>query len=507
MKIKNFFYKYSIILFIGFVSFLIVSFPFQYTQDKMNNVSQPVRWLGALLFFLICFFIIRCKEQIGKIFDKKSLFVIMLALIVLLQLSTIFVFKIQPVNDLLYLHDEAIRMLRSPHVSLQRFHGYFGKYPNNYGHLMLLYCYYKTLSFFGISTKYFVIAGNVLNLCMIDLGIVCGYVTLRYLKNIRLSNLWMILFLLNPWTYFWIFYYYTHTISFGIMMALFLLFVFTWKERDNYKGMIYGILLGIVIYAGMKIRITNLILCMAVLITVFFFWKKEKVKIKQFSLIFAVLCGVILLAVGYQYKAKNMFPKENQQEFPATHWLMMASHGVGRYDSEDVRFTTELPTQEAKKEMTVQRMKENYKELGVKGSLRLFGTKLRSVWLVGDDDFTKMTYVSSDYRHVNEYLNGKYNGWILMYSYLARFTLLCCCLISAVKLIRKKDKWVYVAMLSILGGMVFHIFWEANPKYSICFMGMMTFVMLFGIESISQFDFKESGLLQKKNIPVYLIIA
>ena len=327
MKIKNFLYKYSIILFISFVSFLIVSFPFQYTQDKMNNVSQPVRWLGALLFFLICFFIIRCKEQIGKIFDKKSLFVIMLALIVLLQLSTIFVFKIQPVNDLLYLHDEGIRMLRSPHVSLQRFHGYFGKYPNNYGHLMLLYCYYKTLSFFGISTKYFVIAGNVLNLCMIDLGIVCGYVTLRYLKNIRLSNLWMILFLLNPWTYFWIFYYYTHTVSFGIMMALFLLFVFTWKERDNYKGMIYGILLGIVIYAGMKVRITNLILCMAVLITVFFFWKKEKVKIKQFSLIFAVLCGVILLAVGYQYKAKNMFPKENQQEFPATHWLMMASHG------------------------------------------------------------------------------------------------------------------------------------------------------------------------------------
>ena len=118
-------------------------------------------------------------------------------------------------------------------------------------------------------------------------------------------------------------------------MLLFLLFVFAWKERDNYREIIYGILLGIVIYAGMKIRITNLILCMAVLITVFFFWKKEKVKIKQFSLIFAVLCGMILSAVGYQYKAKNMFPKENQQEFPATHWLMMASHGVGRYDSEE----------------------------------------------------------------------------------------------------------------------------------------------------------------------------
>ena len=121
---------------------------------------------------------------------------------------------------------------------------------------------------------------------MIDLGIVCGYVTLRYLKNIRLSNLWMILFLLNPWTYFWIFYYYTHTVSFGIMMLLFLLFVFAWKERDNYREIIYGILLGIVIYAGMKIRITNLILCMAVLITVFFLLEERKSKDKAVQLDF-----------------------------------------------------------------------------------------------------------------------------------------------------------------------------------------------------------------------------
>ena len=59
-------------------------------------------------------------------------------------------------------------------------------------------------------------------------------------------------------------------------MLLFLLFVFAWKERDNYRGIIYGILLGIVIYVGMKIRITNLILCMAVLITVFSFGRKKK---------------------------------------------------------------------------------------------------------------------------------------------------------------------------------------------------------------------------------------
>ena len=40
MKIKDFIYKYSIRLFILIVAYLIVSFPFQYTQEKMNDVSQ-----------------------------------------------------------------------------------------------------------------------------------------------------------------------------------------------------------------------------------------------------------------------------------------------------------------------------------------------------------------------------------------------------------------------------------------------------------------------------------
>ena len=507
MKIKKMLYKSSIIIFIIFVSYLIVSFPFQYTQDKMNNVSQAVRWLGALLFFLICFCLVKYRKWIEKILNKEYLFVIILALIVILQLAAIVTFKIQPINDLLYLHDEAIRMLQSPQVSLERFRHYFAWYPNNYGHLMLLYCYYKILSFLGIGTKYFVLAGNVLNLVVIDLGIICGYKALRYLKNTKMANLWMILFLLNPWTYFWISYYYTHTVSFGIMMVLFLLFVLVWKEKETYKGIVYSFLLGLTIYIGIKIRITNLIIVIAVLMAVFFFWKKEKIRGKQVVLVAAIVCGTMVSFAGYQYKARDMFPKQNAQEFPATHWLMMASHGVGRYDNEDVRFTSELPTQEEKKEMTVQKMKENYKNLGLKGSLKLFGTKLKAVWLVGDDDFTKMTYVSSDYRKINQYLNGKYNGWILMYSYLTRIALLCGCLVSAVNLIHKKDKWEYAALLCVLGGMVFHLFWEANPKYSICFMGMMTFLMVSGMEAFSQRNLRETGLCQRKNIPIYLIIV
>ena len=101
MKIKDFIYKNSIRLFILIVAYLIISFPFQYTQEKMNDVSQPVRWLGALLFFIIGCFIVRYRKKLEAVFVKKSLFFIILVIIFALQLMTIYVFRIQPVNDLL----------------------------------------------------------------------------------------------------------------------------------------------------------------------------------------------------------------------------------------------------------------------------------------------------------------------------------------------------------------------------------------------------------------------
>lgn len=505
MKVKNFLYKYSIVLFLIFTSFLIVSFPFQYAQEKMNSVSWPFRWLGALLFLVICTILIKYREKVIRILEKKQTFWFVLCLIILIQIFTIFAFKIQPINDLLYLHDEAIRMLKDPHISLERFHNYFGYYPNNYGYLMILYTYYKILAGIGISTKYFVLAGNFLNLVFIDAGIIFGYVILRNVKNIKMSNLWMILFLLNPWTYFWVSYYYTHTVSFGIMMAMFLLFVLTWRDRDKKKGIVWALLLGFLIYIGMKIRITNLIICVAVVMAAFFLLGKTRIKLRQITLLIAMFCGILLAVIGYSYQAGDMFPKENPQEFPATHWLMMASHGTGRYDSEDVAYTSSFSSQKEKKKMTTEQIVKNYKKLGAWKTLRLFGTKLRAVWLVGDDDFTKMTYVSSDYHYRNDYLNGQHNGWILMYSYFMRSSLWISALIGAIHLIKKRDPWEYIAMLCVLGGMVFHIFWEANPKYSICFMGMMTYLMIAGIEALGKIRIQKIEGFQKKHLIPCLI--
>lgn len=115
----------------------------------MTFLSRLGGW-GRCYFYHSLFYR-KIQKEIRSCFCKKIVIFIIFVMIFALQLMTIYVFKIQPVNDLLYLHDEAIRMIQNPMISLQRFGGYFAHYPNNYGYLLILYCYYKLLVSCGIS--------------------------------------------------------------------------------------------------------------------------------------------------------------------------------------------------------------------------------------------------------------------------------------------------------------------------------------------------------------------
>lgn len=481
VRIRDTFYKVPLAIFILFLFYLVLSFPFQYTKEAMSGVSLFARWFFACLFFVgaVCFW--KTAQYWKKILRKKYFPIVLLISIIILQFIVIFVFKINPINDLLSLHDEAIRMLSDPKISMSSFNTYFARYSNNYGHLLLLYCYYKVLVFVGVSTSSLVLWGNILNIIVIDLGIVSTYFAIKQIKSITYASIAILLFFINPWTYFWVPYYYTHTISFGIVMISINLIVMAWY-KEGIQKYISVLTLGIILYWGMKIRVTNLIVFIALVITVVFFYKRGcHKKIGRLMPIFLV--GIIISLAAYQYKFGDMLPKNNQKAYPMTHWVMMASHGNGRYNYDDVVYTASFANKEDKVKANIKKIKQNYGELGIGGTLDLIGTKLKSVWLVGDDDFTKMSYSYREYSRANDFLNGEKSGWIIMYCYLLRILILIFLLVEACYLWKHPDKWSYLLMLILLGAMVFHNIWEANPKYSICFMGVMIMQMVFGMQN------------------------
>ncbi|MFQ7801271.1 MAG: hypothetical protein ACLRHW_17455 [Coprobacillus cateniformis] len=69
-----------------------------------------------------------------------------------------------------------------------------------------------------------------------------------------------------------------------------------------------------------------------------------------------------------------------------------------------------------------------------------------------------------------------------MYCYLFRSLTLLFMLLNVLYLLKKPDSWNYLIALILLGAMVFHCVWEANPKYSICFMGLMAYSAIMGYD-------------------------
>lgn len=507
MKLKKLVYSAPLIWLSIFLVYLLLSFPFIVLNKEIGSISITMRVTALFLSFSLLIFVWIGFTK-SKLIEKNYFVLIFLGIAVILQLIIVFYLKIQPTNDLLYLHDEAISIVKHKHeISLTNFRNYFAQYPNNYGYLAVIYTWYKIVTFLGIGTKYLVAAGNVLNILMINGGILLGYYVIRVLKTCRLANLFLFFFLLNPWTYLSVPYYYTHTASFFILMLVIACMLIIKKANSGWKKIIFCILEGFILYWGIKVRITNIFPIIALIFVFFVFGDKSNINLRK--IIFSgalMLCGILAGGCFFQGAFGDIMPKNNKNSFPITHWLMMASHGDGRFNREDVWFTSSFKTKKEKQDANIKRIIKNYQKAGIRGTAKLVGIKLRSVWLIGDDDASKMLVSAPDYTRLHDFISGPDNGGLLMYCYLFRSLTLLFMLLNVLYLLKKPDSWNYLIALILLGAMVFHCVWEANPKYSICFMGLMAYSAIMGYDGWK--NKKDNKLsFSKKSLIIYLVCA
>ncbi|MBD5090100.1 MAG: hypothetical protein HDT30_15060, partial [Clostridiales bacterium] len=102
--------------------------------------------------------------------------------------------------------------------------GYFARYENNHFFTILLYWYFHILnSFTSLSIGDFVTSVQVLNIIMLDFGILLAYLAARKMKDVKTADTLLLLSALSPTTYVWIFWSYTNTYSIPFVMGILLL--------------------------------------------------------------------------------------------------------------------------------------------------------------------------------------------------------------------------------------------------------------------------------------------
>lgn len=384
---------------------------------------------------------------------------------------------------------------------------YFARYENNHFFIILLYKYFCILNnFIPLNIGNFITAVQVLNIIMLDLGILLAYLAARKMKDVETADTLLLLSALSPTTYVWIFWSYTNTYSIPFVMGILFMYLYLHDTQSTKGTIFYGISMGILGIVGCFIRPTTIIpiiavLCMQILCRD----NINKTTIKRTVLWTAIffLTAVLTASLFTEVRKSHLTDPEGQGKFPITHWLMMGLSDEGGFNKEDLYYTLQFKTKEEKNKADICKIKERISEKGAIGLVSLAMKKLWRPYGEGTDQFTQQASFAGKTTPLYDYVYGKKNGLFLIYCKAFRLLTLSLVLLSIISFIRRKQKDdMMLYMLTLFGSMLFFVLWESNRKYGVSFQYVLLSLSAGAITGSFSLS-KESYICKKASILLY----
>lgn len=397
--------------------------------------------------------------------------------------------KLDLTTDSFRIIDMAAEMVNSNHPLIKNaatdtvIDAYFSKYGNNHFIVIFYYFFFKIVKWFGGTD--FPFWARMLNLVSIDLGIVLTYTIAKKINGQKFADLVVAFALLCSNTYVWLFWTYTNTLSVPFTMGILLLSIMWQREEKKEKRVLIAVCMGILAAIGYRIRPTLIITVIALCIWHIFFAEKKieqktKKKIAVWTGLFLSFFILCTAGIG-QFTKQYLQDKECKGEFPITHWIMLGLSDNGRYNFDDVDYTTAYPTKEEKKKANIAEIKRRIESRNVGETLVWAGGKLYTVFGDGTDQYTQQNTYQERQTRQTEYIYGRKNTIFKMYCRVFRLLEIFFVFVGAVMTWRKKEKKCFLYQLNYLGAMLFFLIWEANKKYSISFDGILFLLSAQGV--------------------------
>jgi len=471
--------------------------------DKLQFLNSKWELMTALLagsITLFCLFYLwmykghtvqkLVSQRIPKLNQKKqfvSCIVAGMVVIVLLQLVYIVFLRIELRYDSLEVFEEACNLLKTGQIS---YWDYFGTNAHQRGTLYMTWGLLKLAQSVGVPSTAYVLYLDLWCMLFVDVTLVMTGFCIWHSRKHKGVLCFLLICLLNPFTYLWCGFYYT-TIQCLPFMAMLACVVYIFPRCHKvWHTIVLAFVFALSCYIGKLIRATVLIGLVALAIYVVAGLlncnKQEEVirKIKKGSLFAAVFVAVFLCAGGcYNAFDQKMVTIDSKgYERPALFWAAMAAKGDGTWDGNDAEYLAKFPTYEEKQEAAVSLLKSRLSAMDVSGYFELAANKLRVTWAEGNDDAISENASSLSYGTLYDYLLGDRSQFFLVYCQIFRVFTFAMVLVSCFCSFQKQKFDVSDYMkLVVLGGILFHILWEAKRLYSIPFMPFLLILMNDGI--------------------------
>ena len=333
-KIKHILYLISIFLLLSFSLLVFFQSTTNYLlMDYLEEVmSQPkltvVILFGAILYITVFLLI---SKVLSALSSKKQLILtaVLAGLAVFVQYFLLFHIEAILRYDHLRVFDAGLEILNTTHLSLTANDGYYGLYPFNISIATFNSIILRIVKFIGISERYYLLSLQSVYLFLIDLGVFFTWQIVRILHSVKRATLFAILCITNPMLYVCFMGCYTTTLMLPLLMGTLLAIICFLKEQNWNKKIIFGVLAGISLGFGSRLRATIFIAGIAFAIYLLIRQqtaKSSKSTPKKFALLTCALLLGALLGFGGFTAYQNTFITEDytDTQMPAIYYLMFA---------------------------------------------------------------------------------------------------------------------------------------------------------------------------------------
>ncbi|MFA9376808.1 MAG: glycosyltransferase family 39 protein [Lachnotalea sp.] len=477
-------------LYIVFCTFKNLDYA-DYVVTFMKDFSVPIYlFTGALVIFvfvyIVGFQLIKLRQK-----EMKRVAIIIGLSMIAIQITVIYFIRSPLRSDSGNVFDQALAMVATNRVSPTAVENYFSIYPNNIPVCILEYLILKLGSVIGIEYEHYLLYLDLFNALCIDLAMYFAYQIIKMIKREVTAVKFLVLCAINPLLYAYTILVYTSTLSMPFIIGSIYFFLRAYQEKNYKKKIVYSILTTITLFLGFQLRATVIITVIAIGIYLILQMKQKITKeIFIYKCKIAIFIILSLLVVrGIYNTVEHNYVKFDTSEtgFPITHWLMMGAQGSGGFNVEDFNYTLSFATREERIDANLVEYKRRISDLGVKGTFHLMLNKLRVTWSDGLDATIDSLSDNETYYQFNDYLTGSKKDIYVSYCHMYNLMLMILILTSTMQGFKRKyDNPIVIIYLNLLGGMIFHLFWEAGAAYNICFTFLMLILAEDGLEFISQ---------------------
>jgi len=440
--------------------------------------------LGAATIFAVLMFSIHFLMKLSEK-KRRILMGILIFAGVALQMFMIFGMRASLQYDSLKPVDVAMHILEGGSLSTSLYYDYFNVYPHNLCLILYMVLIFKAAAFLGIAEMHYIVILQFLHCLLIDGAVVLLYRMIKTYYSEKRAIGFLLICLINPLMYYYPVFVYTKVLGAPFITALIYLFFEAKRIKNKYHFFIYGTLYGVALYFCYKIRILCLIAPLACIITLFLAGHYRFLKRKLFwglvaSAVFSFFVCKQVSTIVYE---KYTLVTDAEQEFPMQHWIMMGMNGDGKFNMDDFEFTNGFANKEERAQQTTAKAIERAKELGIGGLIDLWGRKLVKTWSDGYDDYADNLRLTAKFEPYKDYIVDDRSEFLAAYMHMFHCMICFLMVCTAIRLFSKKQPGVmYTICITIVGGMIFHMFWEASETYSMPFSLLILAAAAVGTE-------------------------